>query len=493
MRTAREYLAEIDDGRVVWLGQNRIESVVTSPFFRNAANSFAALYDAASNPAAAELYTYTEQPGSRRRHKSFQIPMTLDDLAAKRRMHEAWAKTSFGFLGRSPDYIASGLAGFCAAVETFHAHGYDGREAVKRLYNQAADNSRFISFTLTNIKRDRRVPLSQQNDRQPDIGVRSVCETDAGIYVSGAKAIGTAAIFSDEIIVGSIEPLSESDIEYALTFSVRPATRGVTLVTRSSYEAPTTPLADNPLSSRFDENDAILILDEVFVPWEHVLTFRDPRATSSIWWETPAYVNMAHQASIRYAVKLQFLAGLACLAAKANGLSDNSQVRSTLGRLIGYVQIARSMVLGAEAGCQPISSNPQAVAPNREIVYAQRILAAELYPKFVHELRMICGGSLIYAPCSISDLDHPEIGPVLRSYLTTVEQTATDRARLLKLIWDATSTEFAARHAHYEQFYQGAPHVYFQQMATEDLLTTCGNFAAEALDLTQIASFGDKP
>ncbi|MEI3854970.1 MULTISPECIES: 4-hydroxyphenylacetate 3-hydroxylase family protein [unclassified Ensifer] len=479
-RTGKEYLASIDDGRVVWHGSERVKSVVSSRYYRNAAASFAALFDAASNPDDLELFNY--RSADRLRQRGFQIPATVGDLLGKRSMHEAWARYSFGFLGRTPDYMASGLAGFMAAKHVFEGDVYDGRQALERLYQDAADGSKFISFTLTNIRPDRRVPLSRQNSGGADIGVRAVRETDGGIYVSGVKAVGTAALFSDEIIVGSIEPLDLADTDYALTFSIPPATAGVSLISRQSYEANAADPRDNPLSSRFDENDAMLVLDQAFVPWERVLTYRDTKAASAIWWETPAYVYMAQQASIRFATKLRFLAGLACLAARANGLNDNPQVRMTLGRLLGYVEMARSMVLGAEADHEMVPGTPGAIAPNRQIVYAQRIVAAELYPKFVHELRMLCGGSLIYVPRSVADLDHPEVGKVIASYMATTDQSAVERTRLLKLIWDATSSEFAARHAHYEQFYQGAPHVYFSQMATENALSAYGAFAASACD-----------
>src|SRR5699024_3726299 len=103
---------------------------------------------------------------------------------------------------------------------------------------------------------------------------------------------------------------------------------------------------------------------------------------------TPAYTNMAHQASVRFWTKLEFLAGLAVLIARQNGVSDNPTVRAEIGRLLGYVAVARSMVLGAEADWERKEGDGDAVRLNESITFAQRILAGELYPKFVHQVRM---------------------------------------------------------------------------------------------------------
>ncbi|WP_277607058.1 4-hydroxyphenylacetate 3-hydroxylase N-terminal domain-containing protein, partial [Escherichia coli] len=88
--------------------------------------------------------------------------------------------------------------------------------------------------------------------------VRAVEEKDGGVVVRGAKMVGTAAVFSDEVVVGTIEPLAPGDVDHALCFSIPVDTPGLSFVSRASYEANARSLFDNPLSSRFDENDALL-------------------------------------------------------------------------------------------------------------------------------------------------------------------------------------------------------------------------------------------
>lgn len=477
IRTGKQYLQAIDDGRVVWFSTEEVHSVVTAAPFSRGARAFASLYDRAATHPTVFYGTATDGTSEL---LAFQSCRTLDQLHAKHEAHASWAEASFGFLGRTPDYMATGLAGATTAPEALQGEAYDGRASFQALYERARSESLFLSFTLTNIRRDKTKPLSEQDAAFPDIGVRVVRETDGGILVSGVKGVGTAAIYSDELIVGSIDPLQARDAAYALTFCIRPSTPGVTLISRDSYSW-NREFVDAPLSSAWDENDAILVLKDVFVPWERVLTYRDARTTFELWWGTAAYTSMAHQASIRFYKKLEFLAGLAHLIVRSNGSLAISQVRATLGRLVGYAQIAKSIAMGAERDYEKPIKGDHVLVPNRQSTCAQRIFAAEVYPKVVHELRMLAGGSLAYLPTAMSDLSDPRIGDVIGSYWEGKDLDAYERARLFKLVWDATSSEFGARHAHYEQFYQGAPHVYFSQMTEQTRLDELSEYASRAM------------
>ena len=126
------------------------------------------------------------------------------------------------------------------------------------------------------------------------------------------------------------------------------------------------------MSSRFDENDALLVCDNVFIPLDRVLTYRNVGATFGMWWESPAYTYMAHQAATRFWTKMEFLAGVAVLITRANGTAENPGVRGEVGRLLGYVQMAKSMVLAAEAACTADPADGGAVRPARRFTRSPR-------------------------------------------------------------------------------------------------------------------------
>ncbi|MFF8829993.1 4-hydroxyphenylacetate 3-hydroxylase family protein [Streptomyces sp. NPDC015131] len=473
-RSGQEYLASLRDGREIWLDGERVADVTAHPAFRNTAASLARLYDLAHDSAHTPVLT---QGGV---HRAFAVPRSHQDLVARREAYKVWAEASFGFLGRTPDCMAGAAAGFAALPQLFRTGGHDGSAAALAYHRRLAEGDLYPVFTLTNPQIDRTRAASEQEE--DDLVLRVVAEKDGGIVVRGAKMTGTAAVFGNEVIVGTIEPLPAQDADHAVCFSVPVDTPGLKFVSRTSYEGRARSVFDNPLSSRFDENDALLVADDVFVPWERVLVYRNTDAAFGMWWRTPAYLNFVHQAATRFWTKLEFLTGVAILVTRANNTHDLPPVTQAVGRLLGHVAQAKAFVLAAEASYEEVDGGRGGVAPGRDISYAQRIMAGELYPRALQEIKLLTGGGIIQLPASGQDLLHPEIGPLVRKYIRSPGTPAEERVKLLKLAWDALGSEFASRHEQYERFYHGAPHVYLTQQAWEGGADACEALARTCLD-----------
>ncbi|MEX0169445.1 4-hydroxyphenylacetate 3-hydroxylase family protein [Streptomyces sp. LMG1-1-1.1] len=466
-RSGQEYLEGLRDGRAIWLDGERVADVTAHPAFRTTAASFAGLYDLADDPVHHPVLVH----GGVRRAGA--VPRSYEDLVARRRAFRTTAEASYGFLGRTPDYMAAGVAGFAAAPGVFTGAAFDGADNVLAFHRRLADGDLHTAFTLTN-------PSQGRGD--DDRTLRVVGERDGGIVVRGAKTIGTGAVFADELLVGTIEPLADDDTDHAVTFSVPLDTPGLKLISRTSYEQRSRSVFDHPLSSRYDENDAMLVCEDVLVPWERVLTYRDPATTAAIWWQTPAYPNLVHQSATRFWTKLAFLTGLAILVARSHGTEKLPPVTQSLGRLLGMVAQAKAFVLAAEASYEEVDGGRGGVSPGREISFAQRIMAGELYPRAIQDIKLLAGGALVQLPASGRDLLHPELGPLVRRYFAVPGHAAEDRVKLLKLAWDALGSEFAGRHEQYERFYHGAPHVYLTMQTWAGSAGECESLAQSCLD-----------
>ncbi|MFD3532916.1 4-hydroxyphenylacetate 3-hydroxylase family protein [Streptomyces sp. NPDC058664] len=466
-RSGQEYLEGLRDGREVWLDGERVKDVTVHPAFRATAASFAGLYDLADDPVHHPVLV---QGGVRR---AYAVPRSYEDLVARRRAFRTTAEASYGFLGRTPDYMAAGAAGFAAAPAVFTGEAFDGAENALAFHRRLAEGDLHAAFTLTNP-----APGRGEDDRT----LRVVGERDGGIVVRGAKTIGTGAVFADEILVGTIEPLAADDAEHALTFSLPLDAPGLKLISRTSYEERSRSVFDHPLSSRYDENDAMLVCEDVFVPWERVLTYRDPATTGAVWWRTPAYLNLVHQSATRFWTKLEFLTGLAILLTRSHGTAELPAVTQAVGRLLGMVAQAKAFVLAAEASYEEVDGGRGGVRPGQEISFAQRIMAGELHPRAVQDIKLLAGGALVQLPASGRDLLHPELGPLVRRYFGTPGHPAEDRVKLLKLAWDALGSEFAGRHEQYERFYHGAPHVYLTMQTRAGAAERCESLAQACLD-----------
>ena len=463
-RTGDDYLAALRDGREVWYDGERVKDLTTHAAFRNTARSIAHLYDLTHEPALRDALTVVSPQTGNRILRAHQIPRGRADLAARRKAFKIWAEASFGFLGRSPDYMAAAITGFAAAPHVFAGADFDGTANVLAHHRRMAEQDLYQSHTLVNPQIDRTRPPSEQ-EGHPYVHV--VSERDGGIVVRGAKMVGTAAAFGDEILVGATQRMAPAEADYAICFSVPVASPGVRFISRVSYEAKASSVFDNPLSTRFDENDALLVYDDVFVPWERVLVYRDVDVCTNQWWRTSAFVNFVHHGATRFWTKLEFLTGLALLVAKANNTYQVPSVQAQLGRLLGWTNTARALVLAMEADCQPVPGDVGAVEPNREIAVAQLAAGPELYPQVLAEIKLLVGGGVIQLPATVRDLLSPDLGPVLRRYIRSPGYDAEQRIKLLKLAWDALGSEFAGRHEQYERFYHGAPYVYLPTIVRE--------------------------
>src|ERR1044072_4058161 len=125
-RSGDEYVRGLRDGRAVWLNGEKAADVTAHLAFAGAIRPVSQLYDLAHDPAQRELMTYASPRDSRPINKAWLVPRTRDDLAARRRAIKCWADASYGFLGRSPDHVASFFAGFAGAGGIYAG----GRQAV---------------------------------------------------------------------------------------------------------------------------------------------------------------------------------------------------------------------------------------------------------------------------------------------------------------------------------------------------------------------------
>ena len=145
--TGAEYLASLRDGREVYVYGERVDDVTTHPAFRNAARSIARLYDALHDPKTKDLLTSPTDTGSGGyTHKFFRAAHSRDELIAQRDAIAQWARMSYGWMGRSPDYKAS-LMNTLGANHQFYGK-FSGN--AKAWYRRAQEYVLFMNHAIVN-------------------------------------------------------------------------------------------------------------------------------------------------------------------------------------------------------------------------------------------------------------------------------------------------------------------------------------------------------
>ena len=449
------HLAALDVDREVFLDGKLISRVTEHPAFTNCCRSAAALYDFQAHPDNIERMTFDTGAGHRA-NRAWQLPRSYEELVAKRLAMTDWAETHGGFLGRSPDHLASAISGQIMGLEVFERHGAKFAKAYWDYYEYARDHDLFLTYVIINPQADRSKAWGEQ--AKEDLTTHIVDEDPEGVTVRGAKMLGTSSIMAEEVFVANLQPLQAGEEHLAICFAIPIATKGIKILSRKSYEQHAVSPWDNPLSSRFDENDALIYFDDVKVPWERVFVFRDTDMCRAQFHDTPGHVFQNYQAQIRWVVKMKFLIAIARRITETIGTINIPAVREKLGEMASQIGAAEGLLYGMEASG---TQRGKYYVPNRHLLYAAQVYTQGLYPQFITELRELAGGGLIMLPSSAADLANPELARLFDNTLVSAREgeDAYDRIKLLKLAWDAIGSEFASRHVQYEMFYAGGQFV----------------------------------
>jgi 4-hydroxyphenylacetate 3-monooxygenase len=393
--------------------------------------------------------------------RCYHVPKTLEDLATRRLMSARWAEETFGLMGRTPDHVAGFLAGYASKPSVFAEHGKQFADNVVRYHEYARDNSLYLSYAIVPPQIDRSKPAHKQSDPTLHAGV--VKERDDGIVLKGCQQLATGAAFSDAVYVSCIHPMVPGDEAYAFAVAVPANAPGLKIYTRRPYATTATSTFDYPLSTRFDEIDALLVLDDVFVPWENVFCHRNLQLCMDQWWRTPSHSYGNHQSQVRYAAKLRFLMGLTKRLCEITGSDAMPPVQIQLGEMAAFATIVDSMVRAEET--EGTIDEEGTVWPSKKALYAMMSLQSEINPRLNNTLRELAGGSIIMLPSSIKDFHNPATAADIERYIASPGFTSKERVAILKLVWDFIGSEFAGRHEQYEKFYGGASFLVKQNMA----------------------------
>ena len=448
--TGAEYLESLRDGREVYIYGERVADVTTHPAFRNTARSLARLYDALHDPRRKDVLTSPTDTGSGGyTHKFFRVARSREEVVAQRNAIAEWARMSYGLMGRSPDYKA-------ALMNTLGAnHQFYGKFAAnaKAWHKRAQDHVLFMNHAIVNPPVDRSKPA----DQVKDVFITIQKETDAGIYVSGAKVVATSSALTHYNFLGQNAAVPVNDSDLAVMFIAPMNAPGVKLICRTSYEMTASVMGtpfDYPLSSRFDENDAIFVFDNAFIPWEDVLLHRDLERLKIFFPQSGFLAGYQFQGCTRLAVKLDFLVGLIAKALRTTGGDEFRGNQAMLGEIIAW----RNLFWGLT---DAMAMNPTpwvdgAVLPNAQSGASYRVFAGEAYGRVKEIVEKIVASALIYLPSSAKDFRNPDIDKYLARYVRGSHGIGyKERIKVLKLLWDAIGTEFGGRHELYEMNYAG--------------------------------------
>ena len=360
-----------------------------------------------------------------------------------------WSRQSYGWMGRTPDYKAAFGCALGAYPEFYGQFADNARHWYKRIQ----ETGLYFNHAIVNPPIDRHKPVNEVKD----VYIQVEKETDAGIIVSGAKVVATNSALTHYNFIGfgSAQVMGDNP-DFALMFVAPMDAEGVKLISRASYElvagATGSPF-DYPLTSRFDENDAILIMDHVLIPRENVLIYRDFDRCRR-WSTGGGFARLFPlQACVRGGEDGLYHRA-AAKSLSCTGVLEFRGVQADLGEVVARRNLFWSL---SDAMCAEATKwENGAYLPDSAALQTYRVMAPMAYTKVKHIIEKNVTSGLIYLPSSVRDMNNPEIDKYRRATCADRTVWITSSASRSSLMWDAIGSEFGGRHELYEINYAGS-------------------------------------
>ena len=432
MRTGKEYREALRDGRRVWIvGEGLIDDVTVHPATRAMVDEYVAWYDRHFDPAWRDIVLTPPDAEGRQAPWAFTVPRTPADLRGLGRCFSATTFLSAGNVTHTPAYghlIALGI------LETVLLHRPPPEDVARAVaYRELiGQGRRFLTFAGGAAT----IGYRMRQDPADRLALRLVRETDGGLVVRGKIGMHTSPAYAEDVYVGA---LSGVDLgPHRATFAVPINAPGVTIVCRKIAARHANPFMA-PMSSRFDELDGQMWLDDVFIPWERVFLVGpvlDTIASWLFWHQLYCWLS-----------KAEFTLGLALACTDAMGLRQNEPTLEYLIDLVVDVQTVRTCITAAEL--DPETSAEGLAIPNRSHIAAGTIAIQKARQRMAEILRILPGSSLVVAP-SDKDLATPELAQGLEESFGGGGYTALQRSALLQLASDHVASALDGRESAFE-------------------------------------------
>src|SRR6202162_2086119 len=448
IRTGTQYLDSIRDGREVYINGERVKDVTRHPMLKPLIDIRARIYDMQHATATREALSYQE--AGEWNAIANKLPRTQQDWWDKRRATDT-VLDDIGGGGPRVEYETVGeMCSLFDGQDILNEVNPEFSANIRRHIDKVFKDDPFHVSANTDPKGDRSKPPQEQD---PDMLLHVVRETDAGIIVRGAKYETAAPYANQAFTKPTIANWGNSAMsDYAVGFVCDLGSPNIKFICRTGF-AGRAPAADYPLSSKFDEVDALVIFDDVLIPWENVLFYRHTKAAKFIRATLHRYSAFAFvQRNLKLA---DMMIGAALFNVRQTGFDKQQAVQEKLAVLACYREGINAHLTAAIALAEKSSAG--LLMPNQSLLYAGRVLACSQLHHMMHIARELCGGQICVTPDKAS-FDSPETKPWLDKFYSVNENwVADDRRKLLAFARDLLNSDYAGHRLTFQLFAQSPP------------------------------------
>lgn len=433
LKTGQQYKESLRDGRRVMIADgSMVDDVTVHPQFRDTVETVAEFYDLQHAPDTQDVAAYRDEETGQLASRAWQVPRTKEDLVARRELARLSTYHTFGAFGRPPDYGSFNALGLLSIADRIGRSNAEWEKNIEEFVRWGRANNAMSADIVADVQSDRSIPMAQKPGR-----LRVVEERSDGVVVYGAKPCASMAVLSHiGTIVTLLSPAADPDANIFASVPINAP--NLTLIAREPVVDAGQSRVDHPLDSRGEEPDSLLVFDRVFIPREHLYSFRDP-AMLGLYHELGALALWHILARLAY--KAEIFSGTAQVIVEVLGTENIPQVRDEVAEITAYATALMAYVLAAEDTAQPANG---VLVPNERYVTAGRLHSVEGYPRVMQLLRDISGQGLI-SRFTTEQFSAGAIGEMLREFLPGTGVSAEAKNRLFNFVWDLTSSANASR------------------------------------------------
>jgi len=437
--------------RVFLLGQ-QIEDPVDHPLLRPSLNACAMTYELAQQPEHAWLMHAASSLTGRTVNRFTHLHQSAADLVAKVKMQRLLGQRTGCCFQRCVGMDAlNAVDSVTYDMDLALGTGYHAR--FLRFLEYVQENDLVVDGAMTDAKGDRGLHPSLQAD--PDLFVRIVERTSGGVVLRGAKLHQTGALNSHEILVMPTQSLREDEADYAVACAIPADAPGVLMVA-GRQPSDTRKLEGGAIdvgNCRFGGHEAVIVLQDVAVPWERVFLAGET-AFGRVLVERFAAYHRQSYGGCKSGVG-DVLIGAAQALAQIQGTDRASHVKDKIVEMIHLNETIYACGLACSAEGRPAASGTYLVDTLLANVCKLNVTR---FPYEIARLAQDIAGGLLVTQPSEWDLAHEEVGPLLGKYLRSVARyTTEERCRLLRLVENLTLGPGAAAYLAESMHGAGSP------------------------------------
>jgi 4-hydroxybutyryl-coA dehydratase len=435
LMTSEQYVESIRKMKLrVYLFGKLVENPVDHPIIRPSLNSVAMTYTLAQMDEYKDIMTVESNLTGKRINRFCHLHQSPEDLVMKVKMQRLMGQKTAACFQR-----CVGMDAFNAIYSTTYEmdkkHGTEYHKRFVEYLKLVQENDWTVDGAMTDPKGDRGLSPSQQKD--PDMFVHIVEKRKDGIVVRGAKAHQTGAVNSHEHLIMPTISMKEEDKAYAVSFAIPSDAEGVLMIygrqscdTRKMEEFHSLDVGN----SMFGGHEALVIFDNVFIPWERVFMCEEYDFSGMMVERFAGYHRQSY-GGCKVGVG-DVLIGAAALAADYNGAAKASHIKD---KLIEMIHLNETLYA---CGIACSSEGQKTQAGNYQIDLLLANVCKQNVTRFPYEIARlaedIAGGIMVTMP-SEADFRSKEVGHYVEKYLRGVDSVPTeDRMRVLRLIENMT-------------------------------------------------------